>query len=91
MRKKNTADIVKKTARLWKLKESGYTYTRRIRARSEKKQQGIEELFGSLKISKSEVDKIKARLAKERKESMFKKQRADLIEKAFGNAKGARL
>ena len=36
-RGKGTIDIVKKTAGLWKLKESGIEYTRRLRSESEKR------------------------------------------------------
>ncbi|EQD63854.1 hypothetical protein B2A_02321 [mine drainage metagenome] len=34
---KPIADIVEKTAGLWKIKESGYEYTKRIRSESEKR------------------------------------------------------
>lgn len=34
---KPIADIVEKTAGMWKIKESGYEYTKRIRSESEKR------------------------------------------------------
>ncbi len=42
--KKPTLDIVKKTAGVWKIKETGYEYTKRIREESEKRTEkmGIE-------------------------------------------------
>ena len=36
-RAKGSVDIVKKTAGLWNLKESGYEYTKRMRLESEKR------------------------------------------------------